>query len=129
MSNEEHLFENAIIALENKESYDKWLETETKYYNTLGVSEEVIEVIWHLAIYTVYTHNPALEYDYNSKAIPIEWIKKYIKNHTYEMVNPKYVDDTYNYIKFTEKPFDYNLIVMPVQVKAMLADWEKENDS
>ena len=62
------------------------------------------------------------------KAIPIEWIKKYIKNHTYEMVNPKYVDDTYNYIKFTEKPFDYNLIVMPVQVKAMLADWEKENE-
>lgn len=74
MSNEEHLFENAIIALENKESYDKWLEMETKFYNTLGVSEEVIEVIWHLAIYTVYTHNPALEYDYNSKAIPIEWI-------------------------------------------------------
>ena len=78
MSNEEHLFENAIIALENKESYDKWLESETKYYNTLGVSEEVIEVIWHLAIYTVYTHNPALEYDYNSKAIPIEWIKSKI---------------------------------------------------
>lgn len=61
--------------------------------------------------------------------IPIEWIKKYIEDHTYEMVNPKYVDDTYNYIQFTEKPFDYYLTVMPVQVKAMLADWKKENET
>ena len=60
-------------------------------------------------------------------AIPVEWIKKYIENHTYEMVNPKYVDDTYNYIKFTKEPLDYNLIVTPIQVKAMLEDWEKEN--
>ena len=63
------------------------------------------------------------------KAIPVEWVKKYIKDHTYEMVNPKYVDDTYNYIQFTEKPLDYNLIVMPIQVKAMLIDWEKENET
>ena len=61
------------------------------------------------------------------EAIPVEWIKKYIENHTHETVNPKYVDDTYNYIEFTEKPFDYNLIIMPIQVKAMLADWRKEN--
>lgn len=62
------------------------------------------------------------------EAIPIEWIKKYIEDNTYEMVNPKYVDDTYNYIQFTEKPFDYNLIVMPFQVKMMLDDWEEENE-
>lgn len=104
MSNEEHLFENAIISLENKESYDKWLETETKYYNTLGVSEEVIEVIWHLAIYTVYTHNPALEYDYNSKAIPIEWIKNWF--------NPKYASTVY-----------YALL------RDMINDWKKENET
>lgn len=61
------------------------------------------------------------------KAIPVEWIKKYIEDHTYEMVNPKYVDDTYNYVKFTEEPLDYCLTVMPIQVKAMLADWEREN--
>lgn len=102
MSNEEHLFENAIIALENKESYDKWLETETKYYNTLGISEEVIEVIWHLAIYTVYTHNPALEYDYNSKAIPIEWIRKMMD---------KYKD--WEFDNFCE---------------SLIETWEKENE-
>ena len=62
------------------------------------------------------------------EAIPVEWIKKYIEDHTYEMVNPKYVDDTYNYIQFTEKPFDYYLTVMPIQVKAMLTDWGKENE-
>lgn len=106
MSNEEHLFENAIIALENKESYDKWLETETKYYNTLGVSEEVIEVIWHLAIYTVYTHNPALEYDYNSKAIPIEWIKDYVGSGV--------SDDIFQ----RNRRFVLN----------MINDWEKENE-
>lgn len=61
------------------------------------------------------------------EAIPVEWIKKYIEDHTYEMVNPKYVDDTYNYVKFTEEPLDYCLTVMPIQVKAMLADWEREN--
>lgn len=62
-------------------------------------------------------------------AIPVEWIKKYIEDHTYEMVNPKYVDDTYNYVKFTEEPLDYCLTVMPIQVKAMLADWERENET
>ena len=61
-------------------------------------------------------------------AVPMEWIKKYIEDHTYEMVNPKYVDDTYNYIQFTEKPLDYYLTVIPIQVKAMLADWKKENE-
>lgn len=110
MSNEEHLFENAIIALENKESYDKWLETETKYYNTLGVSEEVIEVIWHLAIYTVYTHNPALEYDYNSKAIPIEFIKEYAE---------KYAERGSSYFFYAEE--------IEAAIKTMLKDWEKEN--
>lgn len=105
MSNEEHLFENAIIALENKESYDKWLETETKYYNTLGVSEEAIEVIWHLAIYTVYTHNPALEYDYNSKAIPIEWIEKWFSQF------------------YGEQGLEWNRCK-----RFMLEDWEKENE-
>lgn len=109
MSNEEHLFENAIIALENKESYDKWLETETKYYNTLGVSEEVIKVIWDLAIYTVYTHNPALEYDYNSKAIPIEWIKKYIDN-TLDEGNSQMLG------------------FKAAIIKEMIEEWEKENE-
>ena len=108
MSNEEHLFENAIIALENKESYDKWLEMETKYYNTFGVSEEVIEVIWHLAIYTVYTHNPALEYDYNSKAIPIEWMKSWAMK---------------NWAKTDKCEFD-------IIVSKLIDDWwEKENET
>ena len=66
---------------------------------------------------------------YIKNAIPIEWINKYIEDHTYEMVNPKYVDDTYNYIQFTEEPLDYYLTTMPFQVKAMLADWEKENEN
>lgn len=63
------------------------------------------------------------------EAIPVEWIKKYIEDHTYEMVNPKYVDDTYNYIQFTEKPFDYYLTTMPFQVKVMLKEWKKENEN
>ena len=62
-------------------------------------------------------------------AIPIEWIKNYIEDNTSTMVNPKYVDDTYNYIQFTEKPIDYYLTVMPFQVKIMLKKWRKENDN
>ena len=81
----------------------------------------VVDGVW-------YTFMEDIRKQPTVKAIPVEWIKKYIENHTYEMVNPKYVDDTYNYIKFTKEPLDYNLIVMPIQVKAMLADWEKEND-
>lgn len=65
---------------------------------------------------------------YIKNAIPIEWINKYIEDHTSTMVNPKYVDDTYNYIQFTDEPVDYYLTVMPIQVKAMLADWKKENE-
>ena len=124
MSNEEHLFENAIIALENKESYDKWLEIETKSYNTLGVSEEVIEVIWHLAIYTVYTHNPALEYDYNSKAIPIGWIKEYlVKLHKEGEEERDYV---INELGGYEPVYKY---IYETGIEKMIKDWEKENDS
>ena len=183
MSNVEHLFENALLALENDYYFGEWKRIETDRHNTDGVSEEVIEAIWELAIYTKYTYEPSIEsipielkraleiFEYNKamltcdmsigrdpehqdvspdyygkdaedlynaivcvekyikNAIPIEWIKKYIEDHTYEMVNPKYVDDMYNYIQFTEKPFDYNLIVMPIQVKAMLTEWKKENES
>ena len=63
------------------------------------------------------------------EAIPIEWIKKYIENHTYETVNPKYVDDTYNYIEFTEPPVDYMVKLYPYQVESMLKSWEKEVDN
>ena len=125
MSNEEHLFENAIIALENKESYDKWLETETKYYNTLGVSEEVIEVIWHLAIYTVYTHNPALEYDYNSKAIPIEWIKSYIEEVYSRKENEANIEYKSTWIAENRLPVvDIREIE---RIGKMIEEWEKEN--
>lgn len=69
MSNVEHLFENAIVALENDYYFGEWKRTETEIHNTDGVSEEVLEVIWELAIYTKYTYEPSLN------AIPIKWIK------------------------------------------------------
>ncbi len=70
MSNVEHLFENALLALENDYYFGEWKRIETDRHNTDGVSEEVIEAIWELAIYTKYTYEPSLN------VIPIEWIKK-----------------------------------------------------
>ena len=61
-------------------------------------------------------------------AIPVEWIKKYIKDHTFMMINPDYVDDTYNYIHFTEEPIDYKMIVTPTQIDSMLKAWRRENE-
>lgn len=71
MSNVEHLFENALLALENDYYFGEWKRIEKDRHNTDGVSEEVIEAIWELAIYTKYTYEPSF------KAIPIEWIEKW----------------------------------------------------
>ena len=73
MSNVEHLFENALLALENDYYFGEWKRIEKDRYNTDGVSEEVIEAIWKLAIYTKYTYEPLLN------AIPVEWILKRAK--------------------------------------------------
>lgn len=73
MSNVEHLFENALVALENDYYFGEWKRTETDIHNTDGVSEEILEVIWELAIYTKYTYEPSLN------AIPIEWIKEWVE--------------------------------------------------
>lgn len=72
MSNVEHLFENALLALENDYYFGEWKRIEKDRHNTDGVSEEVIEAIWELAIYTKYTYEPSLN------AIPIEWIKEWL---------------------------------------------------
>lgn len=55
--------------------------------------------------------------------IPIEWIRKYIKDHTQRGKDPKY-DGWY----FTEEPLDYYVTIKPYQVEEMLEAWEKENE-
>ena len=72
MSNVEHLFENALVALENDYDFGEWKRTQTDIHNADGVSEEVLEAIWELAIYTKYTYEPSLN------AIPVEWIRNYV---------------------------------------------------
>lgn len=57
------------------------------------------------------------------KAIPIEWIEKWINSKTKIWVNPKYADTV-----FTDVPVDYYENFTPYQVIAMLEDWEKENE-
>lgn len=75
MSNVEHLFENALLALENDYYFGEWKRIETDRHNTDGVSEEVIEAIWKSAIYTKYTYEPSLT------AIPVEWILDWLLKH------------------------------------------------
>ena len=58
------------------------------------------------------------------KAIPIEWIEKYIEDHTQYMVTPKY-EDTH----FDEPPIDYYTKLWPFQVAKMLERWEGENET
>ena len=87
MSNVEHLFENALVALENDYNFGEWKRTETDIHNTDGVSNEVIEAIWELAIYTKYTYEPSLN------VIPIEWVKKF--RNQFETT-----DDYYNVIDY-----------------------------
>ena len=58
------------------------------------------------------------------KAIPIEWIEKYIEDHTQYMVTPKY-EDTH----FDEPPIDYYTKLCPFQVAKMLERWEGENET
>lgn len=78
MSNVEHLFENAMVALELNRTKEQWLQANDLNIN--GVSDEVIDVIWDLAIYTKYTNvdDPILP-DYISEEeriknnIPIEY--------------------------------------------------------
>lgn len=81
MGNVEHLFENALVALKNHYDFGDWLRIEKDRHNTDGVSDEVIEVIWELAIYTKYSYEPAV---ISRNAIPTEWMKdwwaKHIKN-------------------------------------------------
>lgn len=98
MSNVEHLFENALLALENDYYFGEWKGIETDRHNTDGVSEEVIEAIWILAIYTKYTYVPSL------KTVPVEWIRKYTNHRTVEFGD------------------------MWVFINCMINDWEKEND-
>ena len=75
MSNIEHLFENALVALKNHYDFEEWLRIEKDRHNTDGVSEEVIEAIWELAIYTKYTYEPSV---ISRNAIPIEWINNWL---------------------------------------------------
>ena len=58
------------------------------------------------------------------KAIPIEWIEKYIEDHTQYMMTPKY-EDTH----FDEPPIDYYTKLWPFQVAKMLERWEEENET
>ena len=58
------------------------------------------------------------------KAIPIEWIEKYIEDHTQYMMTPKY-EDTH----FDEPPIDYYTKLWPFQVAKMLERWEGENET
>ena len=58
------------------------------------------------------------------KVIPIEWIEKYIEDHTQYMVTPKY-EDTH----FDEPPIDYYTKLWPFQVAKMLERWEGENET
>ena len=58
------------------------------------------------------------------RAIPIEWIEKYIEDHTQYMVTPKY-EDTH----FDEPPIDYYTKLWPFQVAKMLERWEGENET
>ena len=99
MSNIEHLFENALLALENDYYFGEWKRIETDRHNTDGVSEEVIEAIWELAIYTKYTYEPSIE------SIPIEWM------YEWRMKNNE----------------QYNVGVS--SFSQMISDWEKENES
>lgn len=54
--------------------------------------------------------------------IPIEWVRKYIKDHTQRIKDPKY--DGWH---FTEEPLDYYVTIKPYQVEEMLKTWEEEN--
>lgn len=58
------------------------------------------------------------------EAIPIEWIEKYIEDHTQYMVTPKY-EDTH----FDEPPIDYYTKLWPFQVAKMLERWKGENET
>lgn len=98
MSNEEHLFENALVALENDYYFGEWKRIEKDRHNTDGVSEEVLEAIWKLAIYTKYTYESSLN------AIPIEWLQK------------KY-----------DKWKDRDMLGWSYCIKLLIEDWEKEN--
>lgn len=99
MSNIEHLFENALLALENDYYFGEWKRIETDRHNTDGVSEEVIEAIWQLAIYTKYTYEPSL------KVIPIKWIEKQMAER--------------------ENYGDFNTAAA---IGYLLLSWEKENE-
>ena len=81
MSNEEHLFENAIYAIKNHKTYEEWLEWESPY-NKLGVSNDVIEALWMAAVYVNYTHDiDRLDED---NAISIEWLITKTHEHLIE---------------------------------------------
>lgn len=108
MSNVEHLFENALLALENDYYFGEWKRIEKDRHNTDGVSEEVIEAIWELAIYTKYTYEPSIE------SIPIEWINSYT---TGLIFSDDYADNA-------DSIDDYIYCI-----KEMVRDWEKENES
>ena len=108
MSNVEHLFENAISALEDNIEYEDWLELEVERGNaTLGFKE--MKTIWVLAQYVVYTYKPTLKY--NSEVIPIEWLEKW-------------VEALYNDNRLSDEEYGC-YISCYLKLKW---DWEKENE-
>ena len=62
MSNIEHLIENAVTALENKEKYEDWLDA---WYTKeqLKYVKSPPEEIWEMAIWCHYTYRPSFECD------------------------------------------------------------------
>lgn len=120
MSNVEHLFENALLALENDYYFGEWKSIEKDRHNTDGISEEVIEAIWELAIYTKYT--------YEFKAIPIDGRKKKTL-----IDRDKFISDMFDlYIKNRWNPRDIHFSLLDVRsnidspeykVKAIPKEW------
>ena len=59
MSKIEHLIENAVIALEQKKSFDEWYKEDIDMFDY--VDSPPIE-IWNMAVYCYYTYRPYIEW-------------------------------------------------------------------
>lgn len=101
---------------------DKFYQELSELYNSAGWDEHEV----HFSLTDTYWNLRGAQ---SIEAIPVEWIKKYMEDHICTVVNPKYEDDVHNYIQFTEKPLDYYLTLMPVQVDGMLRAWRRENET
>lgn len=98
------------------------MENELVCFNPLTGEEIPLEYVNDLNRNCYDAHQEAIRLINNS--IPIEWIEKYIEDHTQYMVTPKY-EDTH----FTDPPIDYYTKLWPFQVAKMLERWEKENEN